>query len=327
MKILLTGAAGFIGSHTAERLLARGDEIVGLDDFNDYYDPLIKRRNIAGAQAMRGFTLIEGDIRDQELVEKLFRNNRFDAVIHLAARAGVRPSLQQPALYEAANVQGLLNLLEASVRHGKPYFLFASSSSVYGVSPRLPWREDDPVDCPISPYAITKRAGELLCYSYGQTYGLRSCSLRFFTVYGPRQRPEMAIAKFFRAILEDQPVTVFGDGSARRDFTYVHDIVEGLVAALDRPMECEIVNLGGAQTVTVLDLIQRIGRTVGREPKLRFEPFQAGDVPATWADPAKAGRLLGMSPTTGLDEGLRLYLDWLVQHREVLGYVPVLPGA
>lgn len=296
MKILLTGAAGFIGSHTAERLLARGDEVVGLDDFNDYYPPAVKRSNIARSQTMRGFTLMEGDIRDAALVENLFRNNRFDAVVHLAARAGVRPSLQNPALYEAANVQGLLNLLEASIHHGKPYFVFASSSSVYGISPRLPWREDDAADCPISPYAITKRAGELLCFSYHQTYGLDTCSLRFFTVYGPRQRPEMAIAKFFRAILDGRPITIYGDGSARRDFTYVEDIVDGLLAALDRRFGHEIINLGGAHTVTVMEMVQAIGETTGRKPDIRFEAAQAGDVPATWADSSKARRLLGAAP-------------------------------
>lgn len=311
MKILLTGAAGFIGSHTSERLLERGDEVVGLDDFNDYYSPSLKRRNIARSQTMKGFTLIEGDIRDATLIENLFRNNRFDAVIHLAARAGVRPSIQDPALYEAANVQGLLNLLEASVHHGKPYFLFASSSSVYGISPRLPWREDDPADCPISPYAITKRAGELLCYSYHQTYDLNTCSLRFFTVYGPRQRPEMAIAKFFRANLEGKSITIYGDGSAKRDFTYVDDIVEGLLAALDRHFEHEIINLGGANTVSVLEMVKTIDQITGRQTEIRFDSTQAGDVPATWADSSKAMKLLGMAPKTSLMEGLHRYHQWL----------------
>lgn len=311
MKIFITGCAGFIGSHTTERLLSRGDEVVGLDDFNDYYDPAIKRANIVPSQMMKGFTLIEGDIRDTDLIEKLFRNNHFDAVIHLAARAGVRPSLKQPTLYEAANVMGLLNLLEASIKNSKPYFVFASSSSVYGISPRLPWREDDPVDCPISPYAVTKRAGELLCFNYHHTYGLNTCALRFFTVYGPRQRPEMAIAKFSRAILKGQDVTVFGDGSAIRDFTYVADIVDGLVSALDHHLDCEIVNLGGAHTVTVLELIQTLGQVLGKTPKLKYLETQPGDVPATWADATKAERLLGAAPRTSLNEGLIAYRNWL----------------
>ena len=320
MRILVTGAAGFIGSHTVERLLERGDEIVGLDDFNDYYDPNIKRWNIRRAQGMRGFTLIHGDIRDHEMVHRILENNRFDAIIHLAARAGVRPSLQNPVLYETANVTGLLNLLEASVKHGKPYFVFASSSSVYGISPRLPWREDDPVDCPISPYAITKRSGELLCHSYAHVHGLQTCSLRFFTVYGPRQRPEMAIAKFFRAILQDEPVTIYGDGSALRDFTYIDDIVDGVVAAVDRPCRAEIVNLGGAHKAKVIDLIELIGKITMKSPKIQFLPEQAGDVPVTWADTAKAERLFGKSRSTGLEAGLRNYYKWLQEHHQVLGY-------
>jgi UDP-glucuronate 4-epimerase len=232
-------------------------------------------------------------------------------VIHLAARAGVRPSLKDPILYETANVIGLLNLLECAIRNGKPYFIFASSSSVYGLSPRLPWREDDPVDSPISPYAITKRAGELLCQSYHHTYDLKACSLRFFTVYGPRQRPEMAIAKFFKAILNDQQITVYGDGSAYRDFTYVEDIVDGLIAALDRHFDHEIINLGGASTATVLETIEAIGEVVGREPRLIFMSEQPGDVPATWANTSKAAALLGRAPATSLREGLIRYRDWL----------------
>ena len=321
MKILITGAAGFIGSHVTERLLMEGHEVVGLDDFNDYYDPAIKRRNIAGAQAMKGFLLIEGDIRDGGLIDKLFRNNRFDTVIHLAARAGVRPSIQNPALYETANVMGLLNLLEAAVAYGKPYFVFASSSSVYGLSRRLPWREDDPVDCPISPYAITKRSGELLCFSYHQTYGLDTCSLRFFTVYGPRQRPEMAIPKFIRAALTDTPITVFGDGTAQRDFTYVHDIVEGVMAAVRNRFANEIINLGGAQTMSVLDLIRMIGEVTGKTPSILYDQAQAGDVPLTWADASKALNLLGQSPSTPVRQGLEAQLNWFLQQPE-----GVLPG-
>ena len=317
MKILLTGAAGFIGSHTAEKLLSRGDEVVGLDDFNDYYSPVIKRRNVAIAQSLHGYNLIEGDIRDAALVEKLFRNNKFDKVIHLAARAGVRPSLVNPALYESANVQGLLNLLEASVHNNQPDFIFASSSSVYGISPRLPWREDDAVDCPISPYAITKRTGELLCHNYHKNYGLRTCSLRFFTVYGPRQRPEMAIAKFFNAMLEGYPIRIFGDGSAHRDFTYVEDIVEGLVSAADHGFANEIINLGGSRTVTILELIDKIGQIVGKVPTLLFEAAERGDVPSTWADSSRAQALLGQTPATSLENGLKQYYDWLLSQPQM----------
>ena len=311
MKILVTGAAGFIGSHLTERLLARGDEVLGLDDFNDYYDPAIKRLNVATSQTKRGYTLIEGDIRDELLVKRLFSNNAFDAVVHLAARAGVRPSISNPTLYETANVMGLLNLLESASHNGKPYFVFASSSSVYGLSKTLPWKENDPVDCPISPYAITKRAGELLCKSYGNTYGLHTCSLRFFTVYGPRQRPEMAIAKFFKAINSGKPITIFGDGGAIRDFTYVHDIVDGLIASLDAKFEHEIINLGGAHTISVIDLISSIAKVTGKEPILQFLEPQAGDVPITWADSSHAEKVLGVSPQTSLMDGLYLYQDWL----------------
>ena len=319
MKVLVTGAAGFIGSHTVERLLDRGDDVVGLDDFNDTYDPALKRRNLAGALSLGGFTLVEGDVRDTELVPRILRNDRFDAIVHLAARAGVRASLLQPVVYESANVTGLLNLLEAAAHDVLPHFVFASSSSVYGLSPRLPWREDDPVDSPVSPYAVTKRAGELMCRSYQATYGLDTCSLRLFTVYGPRQRPDMAIARFFGAVLADEPVTVYGDGSARRDFTHVHDVVGGILAALDRRCSGRIINLGGAHTVTILELLEMIGRITGRTPKIRFEARQPGDVPTTWADNAVAQLHLGWTPGITLETGLTEYHRWRTERGAVSG--------
>lgn len=311
MKILVTGGAGFIGSHVVEALLKRGDDVTVVDDFNDYYDPALKRRNLAAAMDHPAFRLVEGDIRDRPLIEGLLEES-FEVVVHLAARAGVRPSLKDPVLYETVNVIGLLNLLEGAVKFGKPRFVFASSSSVYGLSPRLPWREDDPVDCPISPYAVTKRMGELLCYNYHHIHGLDTVALRFFTVYGPRQRPDMAIAKFTRAILQGDPITVFGDGSAIRDFTYVGDIVDGVLAAVERRFGFELINLGGAQSISVLELIQAVSRVVGREAKLVFQDPFPGDVPATLADSAKAQRLLGLSPRTPIEDGLRRYLEWLV---------------
>jgi len=311
MKVLVTGGAGFIGSHVVETLLARGDEVVVIDDFNDYYDPAIKRRNLAASMQHPSFRLVEGDIRDRTLIEDLLQREGFETIVHLAARAGVRPSLKDPVLYETVNVTGLLNLMEASVKFGKPHFVFASSSSVYGLSPRLPWREDDPVDCPISPYAVTKRMGELLCFNYSHIHQMDTVALRFFTVYGPRQRPDMAISKFTRAILNGDPITVFGDGSALRDFTYVGDIVKGILAAVDRSFGFEIINLGGAQTITVSALIEAISRVVGKEAKLIFQDPIPGDVPVTWADSSKAQRLLGNSPSTSTEEGLRRYLDWL----------------
>lgn len=310
MKILVTGGAGFIGSHLVEALLRRGDDVTVVDDFNDYYDPAIKRRNIAHLCGHPSFHLLEGDIRDRALIEGLLRRE-FEVVAHLAARAGVRPSLRDPVLYETVNVIGLLNLLEAAVKFGKPRFVFASSSSVYGLSPRLPWREDDPVDCPISPYAVTKRMGELLCYNYNHIYGLDTAALRFFTVYGPRQRPDMAISKFTRAILKGDAITVFGDGSAIRDFTYVGDIVDGVIAAVDQRFGFEIVNLGGAQSITVLDLIKAISRAVGQEAKLIFQDPFPGDVPVTLADNTKAQQLLGLAPRTSIEDGLKRYLEWL----------------
>src|SRR5918999_1364613 len=231
--VLVTGGAGFIGSHLTRRLLGRGDRVTVLDDFNDFYDPARKRENAAAFLAEPGYRLVEGDIRDEALVERLFGEGRFDAVVHLAARAGVRPSLKEPILYEDVNCIGTLRLLEAARRHGPATFLFGSSSSVYGINEKVPFAEDDPVDKPISPYATTKRAGELLCFNYHHLYGLRTACLRFFTVYGPAQRPEMAIHKFTDLLARGRPVPMYGDGGGRREYTCVDDIVDGLVATLD----------------------------------------------------------------------------------------------
>lgn len=247
MRILITGGAGFIGSHLADRCLRRGDRVVVLDDFNDFYDPALKRENVAPHRNNPAYRLIEGDIRDRELVLRLFEEERFDAVAHLAARAGVRPSLLQPVLYEEVNCIGTLHLLEAAVAHGKPRFVFASSSSVYGINSKLPFSEEDPIDRPISPYATTKRSGELQVFNAHHLHGLPAVCLRFFTVYGPRQRPEMAIARFIRCLEEGQAIPFHGDGSSRRDYTYVDDISDGVEAALERPFGFEIVNLGCAR--------------------------------------------------------------------------------
>jgi UDP-glucuronate 4-epimerase len=311
--ILLTGGAGFIGSHVARRLLERGDRLTVLDDFNDFYDPALKRGN-AGAFAGRdGWRLVEGDIRDAALVERLFAEGRFDAVIHLAARAGVRPSLAEPILYEEVNCVGTLRLLEAARRHGPANFVFASSSSVYGINEKVPFAEDDPVDLPISPYATTKRAGELLCFNYSHLYGLRTSCLRFFTVYGPAQRPEMAIAKFTDLLARGRSVPLYGTGRTQRDYTYIDDIVEGVVAALDLAPEFEIFNLGGSQTTALIDLVHWIAAELGVEPRLEMLPEQPGDVPITFADVAKAGRMLGYSPKVPIREGLARYVAWYRQ--------------
>jgi UDP-glucuronate 4-epimerase len=310
VKILITGGAGFIGSHLADRRLRQGDRVVVLDDFNDFYDPAVKRANVAPHRGNPSYRLVEGDIRDRGLVLRLFAEEKFDAVAHLAARAGVRPSLVQPVLYEEVNCVGTLHLLEAAIAHGKPRFVFASSSSVYGISKRLPFAEDDPVDCPISPYATTKRSGELQVFNAHHLHGLPSVCLRFFTVYGPRQRPEMAIARFIRCLEEDRTIPFHGDGSSRRDYTYIDDIVDGVESALDRELGFDIVNLGGARPVTLSDLVRLLEKATGKTARLDRRPDQPGDVPVTYASTEKAGRILGFKSRVPLEEGLRRSVDW-----------------
>lgn len=314
--ILVTGGAGFIGSHLTRRLLARGDRVTALDDFNDFYDPARKRENAATLLPQPGFRLVEGDIRDAPLVDRLFAEGGFDAVIHLAARAGVRPSLQEPILYEDVNCIGTLRLLEAAKRHGPKTFLFGSSSSVYGINEKVPFAEDDEVNQPISPYATTKRAGELLCYNYHHLYGFRTACLRFFTVYGPAQRPEMAIHKFTDLLYHGKTVPMYGDGSSRRDYTYVDDIVDGLVATLDLAPGFEILNLGGADTTSLKDLVCWIAAELAVEPRIEYLPAQPGDVPITYADVSKAERLLGYSPKVPIREGLRRFVAWYRARQE-----------
>ncbi len=311
--ILVTGGAGFIGSHLTRRLLDRGDRVTVLDSFNDFYDPSRKRRNVASVQGRSGYKLVEGDILDATLVDRLFREGAFDGVVHLAARAGVRPSLRQPVLYEEVNCIGTLHLLEAARRHGPEVFVFGSSSSVYGVNKKVPFAEDDDVSNPISPYATTKRTGELMCYNYHYLYGLRTSCLRFFTVYGPAQRPEMAIHKFTDLLSQGQAVPLFGDGSTRRDYTYVDDIVDGVIAALDLAPEFEIFNLGGADTTSLADLVAWLGEEVGVAPRIDYQPPEPGDVPITYADVSKAAKMLGYSPKVPIREGLRRFVAW---HRE-----------
>jgi UDP-glucuronate 4-epimerase len=308
--VLVTGGAGFIGSHVTRRLLGRGDRITVLDDFNDFYDPALKRANAAEFAGRDDWRLVEGDIRDEGLVGRLFEEGRFDAVIHLAARAGVRPSLAQPILYEDVNCIGTLRLLEAARRHGPANFVFASSSSVYGINEKVPFAESDPVELPISPYATTKRAGELLCFNYSHLYGLRTSCLRFFTVYGPSQRPEMAIAKFTDLLARGRSVPLFGTGRTRRDYTYIDDIVDGVVAALDLAPRFEIFNLGGSQTTALIDLVHTIAGELGVEPRVEMLAEQPGDVPITYADVSKARAMLGYEPKVPIRDGLRRYVAW-----------------
>jgi UDP-glucuronate 4-epimerase len=316
VRLLITGGAGFIGSHVADRRLARGDRVVALDDFNDFYDPGLKRRNVAAHAGDRNYRLVEGDIRDGSLLARLFEEESFDAVLHLAARAGVRPSIAQPVLYEEVNVVGTLRLLEAAVARRVPRFLFASSSSVYGVNSRLPFSEEDPIERPISPYAATKRAGELHAFAFHHIHGLNIACLRFFTVYGPRQRPEMAIARFIACLEEERPIPFFGDGGSRRDYTYVDDVVDGIEAALSTQISFDIINLGGSHPVTLAGLVEAIEAATGRKAVLDRRPDQPGDVPVTYAAVDKAQRVLGFRARVPLEEGLRRSVAWYRKQRE-----------
>lgn len=311
-NVLVTGGAGFIGSHLVARLLAEGQwRVTVADDFNDFYDPALKRRNISAHLGRAEFALREADIRDRAALGEIFGETRFDCIVHLAARAGVRPSLAEPVLYTETNINGTVNLLELARAHGVRQFVFGSSSSVYGENEKVPFAEDDPVNRPISPYAATKAAGELLCHTYSHLWGLRCVALRFFTVYGARQRPDLAIHKFARLISEGKPIPVFGDGTTRRDYTYVADIVAGVRAAMDyEGSDYEVVNLGGSRTVSLGELIALLERELGREARIDRQPTQPGDVPRTYADVSKARRLLGYDPQTPIEEGIRRFVQW-----------------
>ena len=311
-NVLVTGGAGFIGSHLVGRLLAEGGWRVSVvDDFNDFYDPAVKRRNVAPHLGREEFALHEADIRDRAALGGVFRETRFDCVVHLAARAGVRPSLAEPVLYAETNINGTLNLLELAREHGVRQFVFGSSSSVYGENEKVPFAEDDPVARPISPYAATKAAGELLCHTYSHLFGLRCVCLRFFTVYGARQRPDLAIHKFARLISAGEPLPVFGDGTTRRDYTYIGDIIAGVRAAMDYEASAyEVFNLGESRTVELRELIALLERELGRKAVIDRQPPQPGDVPQTFADVSKARRLLGYDPRTPIEEGIRRFVEW-----------------
>jgi UDP-glucuronate 4-epimerase len=311
-NVLVTGGAGFIGSHLVARLLAEGQwRVTVVDDFNDFYDPALKRRNVEPHLGREAFALREFDIRDRAALEEVFKETKFDVVVHLAARAGVRPSLAEPVLYTETNIGGTVNLLELARRHGVRQFVFGSSSSVYGENEKVPFAEDDHVDRPISPYAATKAAGELLCHTYSHLFGLRCVCLRFFTVYGARQRPDLAIHKFAQLISEGKPIPVFGDGATRRDYTYVEDIVAGVRAAMDyEGSDYEVVNLGGSRTVSLSELIALLEKELGKKAVIDRQPPQPGDVPRTFADVSKARRLLGYDPQTPIEEGIRRFVEW-----------------
>jgi UDP-glucuronate 4-epimerase len=309
--VLVTGGAGFIGSWLSEALLDRGDRVTVIDNFDHFYDPQRKRANISSFSGHPNFTLVEGDIRDPKALDAALEIAPHDAVVHLAARAGVRPSIADPALYDSVNVVGTTTLLEALRRHRVPQLVFGSSSSVYGSTTPVPFSEDRPADRPSSPYGYTKRANELACYAFHELYGTHVSCLRFFTVYGPRQRPEMAIHRFTRLIAEGREVPIFGDGSAQRDFTYVDDIVSGVLAALDHPDGYRIYNLGTTAVTRLSDLVDTIARTLDRPARISYQPPSPGDVPITYADITRARRELGYQPKTALKEGIRCFVDWL----------------
>lgn len=309
--VLVTGAAGFIGSHVCERLLADGRDVVGLDNFCDFYDPVVKRCNAAMLALRPGFTLVEGDIRDRGVLERAMERYAPGVVIHLAAMAGVRPSIQNPALYNDVNVAGTAAVLDAAVAHGVERFIFASSSSVYGNAARVPFREDDPVDSPVSPYAATKIAGEKLCAQARSRNGLQVTCLRLFTVFGPRQRPDLAIYRFLQAVSAGLEIKLFGDGGTSRDYTFVGDIADGICASVDLAGHCDVINLGGAHPVTLAELVKTVEAVVGRAAVVAHLPMQAGDVERTWADISRAGEMLGFQPAVELKEGIRRQWEWM----------------
>jgi len=348
MNFLVTGGAGFIGSHVCERLLREGHAVTALDDLNPFYDPAIKRRNLKdieetaktlregqddrmkghsapGRRMVKGkhklklqparFSCVRGDITDAAGLNQLFRSTQFDQVIHLAARAGVRPSLEEPALYQRVNVEGTVNLLEAARKNGVKKVTIASSSSVYGINAKVPFSENDPIFSAISPYAASKLACEALGHVYHHLYGLDVVMLRFFTVYGPRQRPDLAIHKFAKLIQAGQPIPVFGDGSTARDYTYVDDTVDGIMACTRAKFGFEIVNLGESQTVELRYLVRLLEKALGKKAVIHRQPSQPGDVPITFAAIEKAGRLLGYQPRVKIEEGIPRFVEWFLQTR------------
>ena len=316
-RILVTGGAGFIGSHLMDRLADQGRAALCLDNFNDFYDPRLKRMNMSGYVDKPDVEVIEGDIRDLDLLERVFSEMRPAQVVHLAAMAGVRPSVENPRLYQDVNGMGTLNLLEMSRKHDVEHFVFGSSSSVYGLNSKVPFSPDDPVDCPISPYAATKLANELVCRTYSHLYGLKVTCLRFFTVYGPRQRPDLAIRKFTTLIDRGEPVPVYGDGTFKRDYTYIDDIMDGVLKALDMRFDFEIFNLGESRTTETIQLVRLIEDALGKKADVRHQPVQPGDVPITFADIEKSKRVLGYDPKVAIEEGIPLFVRWFRAQEKV----------
>ncbi|KXK03912.1 MAG: NAD-dependent epimerase/dehydratase [Acidobacteria bacterium OLB17] len=311
-NVLVTGGAGFIGSHLVGKLLAEGGwHITIVDDLNDFYSPAVKRANLALFADSPDVEFIEADIRNAASLERVFAGRSFNTIVHLAARAGVRPSLAEPQLYIETNINGTTNLLELARSGGVRQFVFGSSSSVYGENKKVPFAEDDPIFNPISPYAATKAAGELICHTYSHLFNIRTVCLRFFTVYGARQRPDLAIHKFTRLIDEEKPIPVFGDGSTRRDYTYIDDIIGGVRAAMayDGSMH-EVFNLGESETTELLRLIELLEAALGKKAIIDRQPPQPGDVPITFADVSKARRLLAYDPRTKIEDGIPKFVEW-----------------
>jgi UDP-glucuronate 4-epimerase len=319
MAVLLTGGAGFIGSHVAERLIALHQEVVCVDDFNDFYDPARKWRNVAALQAQPAFSIAQATIVDEGALARIFEQFSITEVIHLAARAGVRPSLRDPDLYTSVNIQGTLNLLKLCRAYGVRRFIHASSSSVYGAQAKVPFSEDDPADRPISPYAATKRAGELLCHTYAHLYGLQTACVRLFTVYGPRQRPDLVIHSFTQAIYAGREIVLFGGGSSARDYTYIDDIVDGVIALLapEVPLQYEILNLGNQAPTNLLELVRLIEEALGRKAKILWHPDQPGDVVLTCASTSKAEQLLGWRAKVPIGEGIRRFIAWFLLNEAI----------
>ncbi len=317
-NILVTGGAGFIGSHLVDKLLSENSwKVTVVDDFNDFYAPEIKRSNIAEQLKNESYNLVEANICDEIKLHEVFEQTQFDVIVHLAARAGVRPSLSQPKLYNETNITGTLNLLELAKEFGVKQFVFGSSSSVYGINSKVPFSEEDRIFQPISPYAATKAAGELICHTYSHLYDIRTICLRFFTVYGARQRPDLAIHKFSKLISDEKPIPVFGDGTTRRDYTFIDDIIQGVRASIDYDKaKHEVFNLGESQTIELAKLIELLEENLGKKAIIDRKPMQPGDVPITFADISKAKKFLGYNPNTKIEQGIPKFVEWFLGQQQ-----------